>query len=373
MQTEFSRIICVADMNITKLMDQCLEDLALPEVFIQRAKQMSLADRQGLFGLRRGTRLVENRASIYRLYVPVEYAEGTIRRIADATDLVMGGRGCIFSQRVDLYRGEALAFDTERLDRICGKSDKQFQEKHALINCVVPRGMGESLARAMLELGVCVPVVFFGKGVGIRDKLGLLRIAVPVEKEILWLIVPRSDVELVEKTLIPRARLDVPGQGFMYKSAVHAPVVNLQVRQGKRIHAATMEQVIAALDEMHGSSYWRRLESGRQSSGSESKTKKMRGLFFIGDEEDAETFRRTAMENGARGATNNELEMHSYGNLAEGQQDMESHSRELCDIIVTREVEEKLREPLAQKGLFDKGKPNVLKSFNVEMSSAVYR
>ena len=372
MENEFSSVICVADMNIAKIVDQCLEDLALPEVFVQRAKQLSLADRQGFLGLRPGTKLVENRASIYQMNVPSVYAQGMIRRIADATDLGMGGRGCVFSHRIDFHRGKPLVFDTERLDRICGKSDEQFQEKHALINCVVPRGSGESLAQAMLELGVCVPVVFFGNGVGIRDRLGLLRIAIPVEKEILWLIVPRSDAELVEKTLIPRARLDVPGQGFMYKSFVHAPVVNLRIRQGKRIHAATMEQVIAALDEVHGSSHWRRLGSVRQGGGSEAKAVKMRGLFFIGDEEDAETFRRTAMENGARGATNNNLEMRSYGNRAGGHA-MESHSRELCDIIVTREVEEKLREPLAQKGLFAEGKSNVLKSFGVEMSSAVYR
>ena len=372
MQNELSNIICVVDMNISKAMDQCLEDLALPEVFIQHAKQMSLVDYRGFLGVRPGTRLDERRALIYRFYVPAMYEEGIMHRITEATDLKMGGRGCVMAQHIDLLRGTPLAFDIEKLDRLCGKLDKLQYEEHAVICCIVSRGSGDALAGAMLELGVCVPIVFFGTGMGIRDKLGLLRITIPVEKEILWFIVPRSDAELVEKTLIPRARLDAPGQGFLYKFFVHAPVVNLRIRQGKRTHAATMEQVIAALDEVHGSSDWRRLGSHRHRPARGEKAVNTYGLFFIGEEEEVEEFRRTAMENGARGATNNHLEVRSYSSISR-EQAMESNSRELCDIIVSHDVKEKLQNALAQTGFFEKEKSCVLKSFNVEMSSAVYR
>ena len=366
---DFSNIICVADNNITGALDQCLTDLALPEVFVQRAKQMSLVAKMGFPGLHRGTRLEESRALIYRIYVPLEYEQGVMRRIAEVTDLKMGGRGCIFAQRIGLERGNPLPFDHEKLDRLCGKTEKRPKEDHTLVNCIIPRGSANSLVEAVLELGVCVPVVFFGTGVGLRDKLGLLRITIPVEKEIIWFIVPRSDAELVEKTLIPRARLDVPGQGFLYKFNIHAPVVNLRVRQGKRTHAATMEQVIAALDEVRGSSDWRRLGSHKhESAGGENKNASTRGLFFIGEEDEVEIFRRTAMENGARGATLNSLEMRSYSAPGHGQA-MESHSRELCDIITSQAVEEKLKDSITQFGLFDSGKGCVLKTFNIEMPS----
>ena len=369
MQNKLSGIICVADMNIAKTMDQCLKDLAIPEVFVQHAKQMSLVDHQGFLGFRPGTRLEERRALIYRFYVPSIFEEGIMHRITEATDLKMGGRGCILAQHIDLRRGTPLSFDIEKLTRLCGSRDKLQYEEHALISCIVPRGSGNSLARAMLELGVCVPVVFFGTGMGVRDKLGLLRITIPVEKEILWLVVPRTDAELVEKTLIPRARLDVPGQGFLYRIFVHAPVVNLRIRQGKRTHAATMDQVIAALDEVHGSSDWRRLGSHRHKS---EKAVNTYGLFFIGKEEEVELFRRTAMENGARGATHNYLEMRSYSGL-DNEQSMESHSRELCDTIVSHDVVENLQNALTKTGLFDEKSSCVLKTFNVEMPSAVYR
>jgi len=373
MGNSFSSVFCVADNNITGTLDQCLKDLALPEVFIQRAKQMCLADQHGLFGLRPTSMLEEARAMIYRINIPTEFENGIMQRMAEATDLRMGGRGCIFAQHAVYQRGSSLTFDTEKLESLCGKTEKIAHEEHTLISCIVPRGQAASLAEAVLELGVCVPVVFFGEGMGLRDKLGLLRITIPREKEIIWFIVPRSDADLVEKTLIPRARLDIPGQGFLYKFSVYAPIVNLRVRLGKRSHAATMEQVIAALDEVRGSSDWRRIGSRKPAApGGKDKTGVMKGLFFIGDEEDTETFRLMAMENGARGATFNSLEMRSYrGDTPE--EAMRSHSRSLCDIIVSHEVEKRILESIGQTGLLDEGKSCVLKSFNVEMSNAIRR
>jgi len=371
MGNEFSSILCVADNNITGALDQCLTDLALPEVFIQRAKQMCLTDKHGLFDLSPQSRLEEARALIYRIQVPSEFERGIMQRIAEATDLKLGGRGSILAQHVVYQRGEPLFFDTEKLERLCGRTEKSPNEEHALISCIVPRGQAAALAEAVLELGICVPVVFFGEGMGLRDKLGLFRITIPKEKEVIWFIVPHSDADLVEKTLIPRARLDIPGRGFLYKLSVYAPVLNLRIRIGKRSHAATMEQVIAALDEVRGSSDWRRIGSHKHGGGQEKPSGK-KGLFFIGDEEEVEIFRLLAMENGARGATFNTLEMRTYRSHTH-EEAMKSHSRSLCDIIVTEDVEKKILENIGKTGLFDKGKSCLLKSFPIEMPTAIRR
>jgi hypothetical protein len=373
MENSISSIVCVADVNIAPALDQTLTDLALPEVYVQHAKQLSMLDKQGFLGLRPVTKLEESRALIYRMYVPSLYDEGVMRRIAEVTDLSMGGRGCIFSQHIDFHRGTPLSFDTEKLDRLCGKMNRLAPEEHALISCTVSRGFGTSLAQAILELGIGVPVVFFGTGAGLRDKLGLMRITIPIEKEIIWFIVSRSDAELVEKTLIPRARLDVPGNGFLYRCFVHAPVVNLRIRHGRRFDAATMEQVIAALDKVQGSSDWRRFGSRKhEQKENEKRNTNNRGLFFIGEEEEIEIFRKVAIENGARGATFNSLETRSYRSFTR-EQAKESHSRQLCDIITSREIEEKLRDSLAQTGLFTEGKSCVLKAFNVEIPFIIRR
>jgi len=372
MKTDFTSILCVADMNITDALDKCLGDLALPEVFVQRAKQMCLVDKQGFLGFRPVTKMEENRALIYRINIPAKYEEGVINRIIEATDLRMGGRGSIFTQPIGLHRFESLSFDTEKLEKLRGNEGKLPHEEHVLLTCIVTRSLGDSLARAILDQGVCVPIAFFGDGVGMRDKLGLMRITVPVEKEIIWFAVPRSDATHLERSIIAKARLDVPGQGFLYKFFVHAPVVNLRVRHGSQVHAATMEQVITALDEVQGSSEWRRFGSRKGEMPGKDKNDNNRALFFIGEEEEVEIFRRMAMENGARGATLNQLEMRSYTGQKAGQE-MESKSRLLCDIVTSRAIEEKLLKNINGTGLFDKGKSWVLKTFDAELSSVIRR
>jgi hypothetical protein len=177
----------------------------------------------------------------------------------------------------------------------------------------------------------------------------------------------------VEKTLIPRARLDVPGHGFLYKIFVHAPVVNLRVRQGKRVHAATMEQVIAALDDVRGSSDWRRLgKKISEFAAGKARADGMRGLFFVGAEEEVDIFRKTAMENGAHGATLNHLEMRSYSALAQGQT-MESHSREFCDIIIPSTIEENILSHIEKSGLFDSTRSCMLKTLPIERPASFGR
>ena len=333
------------------------------------ARQTDVAGRQAR--LSGAPRLEESRAVIYRIYVPSEYELGLVNRIVDATDLKMGGRGCIVIQHIDNYHSNNLSYyDTEKLDKLCGKSGRVMQKQHALISCIVPRGEGNALAEALLELGICVPIVFFGTGVGLRDRLGLLRITVPIEKEVLWFIVPASDAILVEKIIIPRAGLDIPGKGFLYTMYIHAPVVNLRVRHGKRAHAATMEQIIAALDEVRGSSDWRRFGSRKHDTAAKNRSTSTRALFFIGEESDIEVFRNVAIGSGARGATLNELEMRSYS--AETHDEAkESHSRLLCDIVTTREVERKIMEQIAKINLLDSGRRCGLKTFDVEMPSVI--
>jgi hypothetical protein len=129
-----------------------------------------------------------------------------------------------------------------------------------------------------------------------------------------------------------------------------------------------MEQVIIALDEVRGSSDWRRFGTRTEnySEGSRKTAAGMRGLFFIGEEEEVEVFRQTAMANGARGATLNHLEMRSYRDVVQEQaKDFtppESHSRELCDIIIPAEIEERILTHIEQAGLFAAGRSSMLKS-----------
>jgi len=64
--------------------------------------------------------------------------------------------------------------------------------------------------------------------------------------------------------------------------------------------------------------------------------------------------------------------MRSYA-ARKAEQVMESHSRSLCDIVTSRAIEEKLLEIISGTDLFEAGKPWVLKTFDVELSSVIRR
>lgn len=354
-RTGLSRITCAVDSRLSQTIDEALSDMAIPEAFIQRGKQDSFVERSRLFGFGSRTELAESRADIYRFYAPADYEEAVARRVAEAADLYLPGRGTLFAETVDLLTPEAPAYDFSKIasacaDRPCGKP----LEGHAVLCCIVQRGMGEALARTVLEMGLCVPIVSYGEGMGLRNKLGLLRITIPVDKEVLYFVVPERDAELLEGVAVHKARLDRPGQGFIYRFGVRAYAVNLRVRSGRRSHAASMEQVISALDELRGSSEWRRFSPAKAAGARGRRGAADPGLVclsLVAEEGSVGNFVRAAMDEGAGGATLVPLSRRRYDGVPDTGTGV-SNARESCDLIVRRELSERILETVAANGLF---------------------
>ncbi len=366
-QTDLSRITCMIDDNLMPLIDESLRDLSIPEVFIQRAKQIALVDRSTLLGLRSKTISEETRAWVYRFCVPQKYETAIMRRLAETADLYLPGHGSIYAENVQPLRTEKFKFNEEKLSVLC-KEEKILHENYAVLCCIVQRGMASSLAAMVLEMGLCVPVISFGKGMGLRNKLGLLRITIPVEKEVIYFIVPSIDAELLEGVVVHKARLDLPGQGFIFKSYVRALSVNLRVRRGKRNYAASMEQVIAALDELRGSSEWRRLGTKRNSKVSGGKAQHdLTCLSLTAEEGYIDIFVKAAMSAGAGGATLLPLEFRSYYHEEEGTFHI-SHARETCDLIIPSEIQDKIMKKIKTEGFFEKESGGIAEITSVQKS-----
>jgi hypothetical protein len=335
-QNNISKITCAADANVVDALNNALDDLHIPEVYVQRAKQVTLMDKPGFLGIHARTTEEENRALFYRFYVPKQFESGIMRRIAQAADLYLPGRGSVYAKDVTLLRNTPLEFDEEHLASLSGDAEP-VAEQHVVLICIVQRGMASSIASTILEMGLCVPLISFGSGTGIRDRLGLLRITIPVEKEVMYLLVPRADAELLEGVIVHKARLDLPGQGFLYRTNIRALAVNLRVRHGKRAYAATMDQVIAAMDQMQGSSEWRRIGRNRATEGSNDSAAKFNCLSVITDEGSLDPYGQAAMRGGARGATLVPLDLHFYTKKVDGAAPTEraaSHARETCDMVI---------------------------------------
>ena len=103
----------------------------------------------------------------------------------------------------------------------------------ALITCIVQRGIADTIIKAAREAGVQGATVYFARGTGIRERLGLLGVAVEVEKEVINIVVSSEQVERVFEKMYLAGNLDTPGMGIMYitpleKAATYIPPEVLQ-------------------------------------------------------------------------------------------------------------------------------------------------
>jgi nitrogen regulatory protein PII len=90
-----------------------------------------------------------------------------------------------------------------------------------LITCVVQRGKADSVWAAAQRAGAAGATVFFARGMGVRERLGLLGIAIAPEKEVLQLVTRAEETERIFAAIVEAAGLDTPGMGFAFTTPVY--------------------------------------------------------------------------------------------------------------------------------------------------------
>ncbi len=85
-----------------------------------------------------------------------------------------------------------------------------------LITCIVQKGNADNIVKAAYEAGAQGATINFAQGSGVREKLGILGVAVEAEKEIINIIVSSEQVNRVFDAMYLEGELDTPGMGFMY-------------------------------------------------------------------------------------------------------------------------------------------------------------
>lgn len=109
-----------------------------------------------------------------------------------------------------------------------------------LITCIVQRGLGDTIVYAAQEAGAQGATIFYAKGSGVRERLGILGVAIEVEKEVVNIVVSSEQLETVFNNIYLAGQLDTPGMGFMYvtpleKAATYIPeelLEELEKKQG---------------------------------------------------------------------------------------------------------------------------------------------
>ena len=99
----------------------------------------------------------------------------------------------------------------------------------SLITCVVQRGKAEQVVKAAQDAGAQGATIYYGSGSGVRERLGLLGLAIDVEKEIITILVGDDQVDRIFESMYLAAELDLPGAGIIYvnkleKAATFVPM-----------------------------------------------------------------------------------------------------------------------------------------------------
>lgn len=344
------RITGIFPRALTDIVIEELNSAGIMNINSAVARALTLLDKTALFGLYSGSVIVEDPIDIVTLLVPLAQENSVLEYVVEKAELDQPGRGTVYREDVNLYRAHELCRENE----VSGieKKESKLQSQLTGICCIVQRGEGDTVARVALDTGTCVPAITFGHGTGLRDKLGLLRIAIPAEKEVINLVATTYDADAVMGLMVNAGKLDQPGKGFIYFYPIGRGLINTKITRGMPKHAASIEQIIATLDDIKGNVEWRRRSGGGEQDTWEKKSvlKDLLDLTFICDEGRGQDLVKTAMNVGAAGATISKVKNRAPKDSELGKI---SRAREWCNMIVSEAQVDTIVGALEKDGGFD--------------------
>jgi len=143
------------------------------------------------------------------------------------------------------YRFQAVSFDI------------RFKHDLTALIHITDRGAAEPIARAAIKAGAQGATITYLRGYGLRDRLGLLRITKRHDKELITVVVDQYDLDAVFRAMAQAGRVEQPGRGLIYQLPISKGLTNLaSVFQAKK-HSASIQQMVRAIDELHGGMDWR--------------------------------------------------------------------------------------------------------------------
>jgi nitrogen regulatory protein PII len=343
------KITAVIKRQSYKRIIESLNSLGIDNLLSEAGREPVLEEHRGIRALfTGGDSLASEPVSSLSFYIPLESEESILFSIANAADLHIPGMGILYSEDVELLQDKPMCHPGR--PPVDKKKDYHFLNDVAGIYCLLPRGDADRITRAVLEAGFSVPTVTYGEGIGLRNRLGLLRITIPAEKEIVRIITSSQDLEAAMELIIEAGKLDQPGRGFINTFSVRKAILNTKITRGRRSQAASTEQIVAALDQLKGNMEWRVKGHGATVF---SKRKFLRNLIdiqFTCDEGEAREFVQLSMDVGARGATISKARFVDTG--VDPDLEKVPRAREITSLSVNSGLVDPILKSFAEKGIF---------------------
>ncbi len=343
-----SRITAFLDRGISRTVTDALREVGVEDYARIAGRGIVREERSGILSLLPGKDISEDPLDIISFLVSPQDSSKALSLVIEKAGLEMPGRGSVMSEELRLLKSfPPLA--VKPLEVSEGAEAIKSPGLMTGICCIVQQGQGNRVGRIALDTGVCVPSIILGYGTGVRDKMGLLRIAIPAQKEIISFIAARHDAETVMELMIDVGKLDQPGKGFIYSFPVRHGLPNIKVSRGDRQHAAGIDQIVAAIDQMRGGPEWRQRSNALARNG-----QRRRGLLagltdmiLLCEEGYATRLIKAAMDAGAGGAT---VSRFKQATRSDSDQERRAGSREICR--VGENMIEKILDALEEAGAF---------------------
>jgi nitrogen regulatory protein PII len=104
-----------------------------------------------------------------------------------------------------------------------------------LITCIVQRGVADTIVRAAVEAGAQGATIHYAHGTGVRERLGILGVAVEVEKEVINIVASTNQVDRIFEKMYLAGKLDTPGMGFMFTTQIEKAATYIPPRILKKL------------------------------------------------------------------------------------------------------------------------------------------
>ncbi|MEM1401864.1 MAG: hypothetical protein AAGG55_00915 [Pseudomonadota bacterium] len=193
-----------------------------------------------------------------QLLIPDNEVDRILDVIVNVGKLHLQSTGAVYCTPCDdVYMGadfKRLPMD-QRADIADASHD--LHENLDVITYIVEPNRTDAVARAAIRAGSHGPIVHFGEGRGLRDRLGWLRITKQAVKEVITVIADSADADAVFAAMAKAGQVHLPGRGFLYRVPVEKGMFNLPSIMAHHQYQANMQQIINAIDNLNGHTHWR--------------------------------------------------------------------------------------------------------------------
>lgn len=252
--TNYYLITVVVDRHKSKSLVQTAIELGVKPTLVANARGLMHGKQLGFFKLSG----ISPSMDMIFLLVPKSHLDVIMTTMISKGKLDHFGGGAIYASHVhDFWLSGMEPFSgTLHADATTEKYD--FQQDLVAITSISQRGSAEEIARGAMQAGSPSPIISFGYGHGIRDRLNfMLQIAINPKKELLELVVGTAEADRIFEIMVERGKLDQPAMGFIFTRKVEKGLINTISWQNTTPYPATMEQIIKAIDQLQGNTNWR--------------------------------------------------------------------------------------------------------------------